>query len=204
MNGADMKEVDGRSEKGARTKKAIIKATMDLLVDKGPGALTAGNLAKQAKTSKASLFHHFKNMDDVYIAMIEDQLDKSRLAFKPSEFRGLEDFLLELGSQIIEANPISRKRAAAFAEFYVLSGHNKKFRQVHRALHELVSDYLEKTIATLIGRRLVASDRPVIGALIIALEGLAVVHIVADDAKDLANAWTWTVEMISNALKQRT
>lgn len=199
-----MNPTDGRCERGARTKSAIIKATMELLVANGPGALTAGNLAKQAEISKASLFHHFKNMDDVYIAMIEDQLDQARLTLKPSEFRGLEDFLLELGRQIVESNAIGRKRAAAFAEFYALSGHNKKFRQVHGALHELVSDYLEKTIATLIGRRLVAADRPVLVTLMIALEGLAMINIVADDGKDLASAWTWTVKMICNTLKEGT
>ena len=53
------------------SKEALLTAAIDLFANKGYEATSVSMVAKQAGLSKASVFHHFKNKEQLYVSSIE-------------------------------------------------------------------------------------------------------------------------------------
>jgi AcrR family transcriptional regulator len=68
---------DGRVQRGARTRAAIVDALLSLL-EKGEGQPTAREIADTAGVSLRSVFQHFADMESLYASCVERQF--ARLA----------------------------------------------------------------------------------------------------------------------------
>jgi TetR/AcrR family transcriptional regulator len=77
---------------------AILEAAEILFADKGFDAVSMSAIAKLAKTSKPNIYHHFKNKDDLYLAIMKTAVQRSAtlldaLEESPGTFRQrLADF----------------------------------------------------------------------------------------------------------------
>jgi AcrR family transcriptional regulator len=60
-----------RTEAGARTRVAILKAAVRLLGRERPDMLSASALAKETGVSKATIFHHFHTLDEIPVVALE-------------------------------------------------------------------------------------------------------------------------------------
>lgn len=56
---------------------AILEAAEILFADKGFDAVSVSAIAKQAKTSKANIYHHFKSKNALYLAVIKTAIQRS-------------------------------------------------------------------------------------------------------------------------------
>jgi len=56
---------DGRKLRGEKTRRAILMAAIQVLSEHGKAGFSARTVAEQAGISKAALFHHFANMDEI-------------------------------------------------------------------------------------------------------------------------------------------
>jgi AcrR family transcriptional regulator len=63
--------VDGRRERGRRTRESILHAALDLASVEGLEGLTIGRLASELKMSKSGLFAHFGSKEELQLATIE-------------------------------------------------------------------------------------------------------------------------------------
>jgi len=90
-----------RAELGRKTKAAIVEAALRMLGRDGPEAITATALAREARISKATIFHHFRAMDEIPAAALElfwtQVLDQ-----KASKTTSLRGYLEELGEQMFD------------------------------------------------------------------------------------------------------
>ncbi|BAY21246.1 TetR family transcriptional regulator [Calothrix sp. NIES-2100] len=57
------------------TREQILKAAMDLFLDKGYHATSIDDVAKKAKISKGLLYHYFKGKEDLIAAMVDVRLN---------------------------------------------------------------------------------------------------------------------------------
>ncbi|MDZ8055626.1 MAG: TetR/AcrR family transcriptional regulator [Aulosira sp. ZfuVER01] len=57
------------------TSEQILKAAMDLFLDKGYHATSIDDVAKKAKISKGLLYHYFKGKEDLFAAMVDVRLN---------------------------------------------------------------------------------------------------------------------------------
>jgi AcrR family transcriptional regulator len=64
-------EVDGRRERGRRTRESILEAAVDLASVEGLDGLTIGRLATALGMSKSGLFAHFGSKEELQLASID-------------------------------------------------------------------------------------------------------------------------------------
>lgn len=71
---------EGRQTRNtARTRRAVLDAATQLILDKGT-AVTLAEVASAAGVSKSGLIHHFGNRDQLVIAVVEDMFEQFRSA----------------------------------------------------------------------------------------------------------------------------
>lgn len=97
-------------------KQEIVEAAIALIAAGGNSALTATALAQATGMSKANIFHHFKTIDDIVIAALE-QFIQSMPAMTPSLGTSLRDWLIALGSDTVEVMEAKRQEAGAYLAF---------------------------------------------------------------------------------------
>lgn len=139
------KDSDRRREKGERTRKGILQAAVELIGLKGLKAFTAQALAERARISKAALYHHFKNLDDILPLTADvfwDLWEKMMGGPKPPT---LAAYLKRLGHAITDPTLMSHPIARASIELYRLSFFNEPVR---KAMSKLLKE----------GRRRLAAD----------------------------------------------
>lgn len=100
------------------TKTAILQAAIALLGRAGADGFSASALAAETGVSKATLFHHFKSMDDIPIEAL-DLLSDQALAFDLPADAGLAEFLEEIGE--ISFNILEARRGFLQAYFTFVS-----------------------------------------------------------------------------------
>ncbi len=57
--------------------KAILEAAESLFAEKGFDAVSMSAIARLANTSKPNIYHHFKNKDDLYLAVMKTAVQRS-------------------------------------------------------------------------------------------------------------------------------
>ena len=60
-----------RKEQGEQTRQAIIEVTTRLFATRGYAGTSLDLIAKEAKTSKSSIFWHFENKEDLLFTVVD-------------------------------------------------------------------------------------------------------------------------------------
>lgn len=89
-----------RTEIGTRTRTAILDAAIALLGRAGPEGITASAIAREAGVSKATLFHHFRTIDEIPLVAL-DRFWASSIAQRGSAASSLRGYLSGLGKQVM-------------------------------------------------------------------------------------------------------
>jgi len=97
------------------TRLALLNAAIDLLVDRGLGALTTTRLAEHAGFTRGALQHHFASRDDFLVQLYNFALS-AELPRIPAEAASLQlDERVEILISFLEENAASRWQAASIA-----------------------------------------------------------------------------------------
>jgi len=97
------------------TRLALLNAAIDLLVDRGFGALTTTRLAEHAGFTRGALQHHFASRDDLLVQLYNFALS-AELPRIPAEAASLPlDERVEILISFLEENAASRWQAASIA-----------------------------------------------------------------------------------------
>jgi len=89
---------DSSGESGSTGERAILEAAEILFAEKGFAAVSMSAIAKLANTSKPNIYHHFKNKNDLYLAIMKTAVERSSVLLDaledaPGTFRQrLSDF----------------------------------------------------------------------------------------------------------------
>lgn len=89
-----------RSKAGERTRAAILDSAIRILGRDGPDHFSASALAKESGVSKATLFHHFRAIDEIPMLAMERFWTQS-LATEKKDTASARAYLLQLGEQIL-------------------------------------------------------------------------------------------------------
>lgn len=77
QNNKPQKTAGKQQEKSARTKKALIQATIDLMVERGFANLNVSDIAARAGVSSGARVHHFSSKNDLLLAAVEHSYNES-------------------------------------------------------------------------------------------------------------------------------
>lgn len=100
------------------TRTAIVEAAIVLLGRDGPDGFSASALAREVGISKANLFHHFPNFDEIPLAAL-DMLGAAMLAPAGKPPATARDWLLQLGSTTFK---ITREQQGFLRAYFVFFG----------------------------------------------------------------------------------
>ena len=91
-----------RKEQGEHTRQTIIDVTTRLFASRGYAGTSLDLIAKEAKTSKSSIFWHFENKEDLLFTVVD---------------RAMSDWEVRAGSEIL-AQPDPPRQLAKLIELY--------------------------------------------------------------------------------------
>jgi len=113
--------------------KAILDAAEILFADKGFSAVSMSAIARLANTSKPNIYHHFKNKNDLYLAIMKTAVERTselldKLEAANGTFRQrLSDFA---AGQL--NNILAHKRSTQLILREALSGNSQPGREISR------------------------------------------------------------------------
>ncbi len=88
-----------RTKAGDRTRAAILDATIRFLGREGPDRFSASTVANEAGVSKATVFHHFRSLDEIPLLAL-DRFWASSLSRDSAEIASARDYLIDLAHQL--------------------------------------------------------------------------------------------------------
>jgi AcrR family transcriptional regulator len=192
-------ETDLRIENGRQTRQSIISAAFQVMIREGPKGLTAGKIAKAAKISKASLFHHFAGVDDVTFAVLEDVFEQFSTKMSGGRHKTVADYVYHIGLGPLKAPESARKVTAAFLHFYQRAAHDEAFRKQQEKTTDLLLSRIGEGIETILKRPLNKHEQQTVPVLIaMCLEGLGVFCITFKERGELEAVWRLFANSIGN------
>lgn len=130
--------IKGRSD-GEETKRRIVEKASQLFVQKGYGAVTMNEVCSAAKVSKGSLYHHFPSKDELFLYVMEEDLEHwlSDWERKKSLISGEEERFYALGEHY--ANDYQNPLIQALEEYSRSRTHSAEVYERLARLHESAS-----------------------------------------------------------------
>jgi TetR/AcrR family transcriptional regulator, regulator of autoinduction and epiphytic fitness len=148
--GAVAVPTDGRAARAARTRDAIVDATV-ALVESGDLRPTAPRIAERAGVSVRSVFQHFDDLPSLYTAVVQRVVERLAAVVAPTDAGGPLDGrivdLVEHRAALFEAVTPFRRAAAVHGPFA---------REIRDAVAQGAS-FLREEVATVFARELAAA-----------------------------------------------
>lgn len=106
------------------TKEYITNTAFKILSKEGAKSLTSARLIEEAGISKGGLYHHFENLDEVYLSVLEMLTDSLTEGFFDLEFRDID----HLNEVLVETvfDEIEDLKDVYSSVFYFISSSNLK------------------------------------------------------------------------------
>ena len=90
----DNHRMNKQRERAEATRRKLVTAAYQVIRADGIENLSANKIVQTAGVSKGSFFHHFAQMEDLYLEILTDLTQAFDEGLTPEKFDSLEDFLL--------------------------------------------------------------------------------------------------------------
>ena len=133
-----------------RTRTALRKALMDLMIEKGFDAISVADIAERADVSRAAFYMHFKDKEDLLFRSMKDIYDE--LVKSHDAVIGSQDFVRAFATDDHEifCDPADFEHVAEHREFYRIlvseRGVASFVVQVRKYLADIIETHLTKPL----------------------------------------------------------
>jgi len=170
---------------------------MTLLGREGPENFSASALAKAAKVSKATLFHHFSSINQIPLAAFEHVWLQTLSDHRRRNMRA-HAYIKDLGREVVSIAERRRDFLSAYFVFFTKAIFEASFRDRFHASSKQMHQAMTAALGAKLPENLSASDIEARIRLIeMALDGLALHLLVTTDARKLRSAWDLFAEVLS-------
>lgn len=188
---------DKRLLKGEETYNRILDSALDLISENGINGISAAKIASLSGISKSTLFHHFKSVDAIPEAVLNEILDELLEPMNVDNYKTLEEYLISFGSGIITSKKNYNKIYKSFFSFY----NESLFNEIYRSI---IKNYLEKSkmklnaeIRTYLSGDITDLEIDNLSSLIISsLDGIGIHLLIRDDSDEYYRIWNLQVQCI--------
>ena len=179
------------------SRQSIIEAATALMSSGGPEALTASALAEAAGVSKATLFHHFKSLDDIVLEAFE-QFIMALPSIGGDAPASLREWLLALGSDTTAAVGDAPRLSRAYFAFVSRAQSDERLR---RRLAEIIEAVVLAFESSLAGYRPASTPErrtALANLVLIAGDGLAIHRgLFPERSQSQEAAWRAFVDLVA-------
>ncbi|ASG68321.1 hypothetical protein fh0823_13040 [Francisella halioticida] len=114
--------------KTEKTKQKILKSVYQIVKKEGVHAISSTNIIKTAKISKGRFFHHFHQVEDLYLYILDSFVEKLGRKIPPEKFESFQEFInnyVEYSFTMLRQSP---EEASLIFYFVGHCQHNQKYR----------------------------------------------------------------------------
>ena len=193
-----------RTKTGERTRTTILEATIRILGRDGPDRFSASTLAKEAGVSKATLFHHFRTLDEIPIVAMEKFWVQS-FASKSADRTSARVYLLELGALMLALPQRRATLLKAHVVFLVKAVFDPQLQKRLAAGAALMQGRMLQELAARSPAGVERRELEIVAHIVaIALDGLMMAAVTARSPAERnlsRRAWTRLVDLMVTELK---
>jgi AcrR family transcriptional regulator len=172
------------------TRAAIIEAAVAILGRTGPAGLTASALTRAVGISKATLFHHFRTVDEIPLVALE-HLALQLQAFSSPERKSSRHAIEALGEAADELVERQREFLNAYFVFFAKALFDETLREKLAVCGEQSRAVVAQIVRTNIEGVKTARDvEDFVNLIAIMLDGLALHLLLAQDKRPIMRAWS--------------
>lgn len=172
------------------TRAAIIEAAVSILGRTGSAGLTASTLTQAVGISKATLFHHFRTVDEIPLVALE-HLTLQLQAFSPSEKKSSRRTIEALGQAADALVEDQRDFLNAYFVFFSKALFDKTLRDKLAACGAQSRAVIAELVRTNIEGAKTARDvEDFVNLIAMMLDGLSLHLLLARDKRPIMRAWS--------------
>jgi AcrR family transcriptional regulator len=172
------------------TRIAIIEAAVRILGRSGPDGLSASSLTREVGISKATLFHHFRSIDEIPLLALE-HLALQLQAFAPPEKAARGNAIEALGEGTRALIEQHRDFLNAYFVFFSKAlfdpALRKRLAECGGEARAVIRQLVAATMASTASER---DTDDIVNMVAIMLDGLALHLMLFDDQRPLMRAWS--------------
>ena len=193
--------IDGRRERGFKTKEKILLAALELLAEEGAQKLSASKLAQKAGVSKSNLFHHFRSVNDIPLEAMKLFAGNMMQPVREKRYERVTDYLHDLwqiGFGQAEENLKYYKGIIAYIQYAL---HDERYRASMAAFSREFTAEVAKQLGEISGTAVSPSTLNTVATLVVTtLDGMGMHYLVNDDLASYHEAWQALVALLEDML----
>lgn len=120
--------MNSHQTKTEQTKQKILQAVYKIVKEEGVQMLSSTKIIKKAEISKGRFFHHFSQIDDLYLYILDCFVEKLEVNLAPIKFKDFEEFLHQATEYSFFLLDQSSEEIIMIFYFLGYSQHNFKYR----------------------------------------------------------------------------
>lgn len=118
-----------RQQQAQTTKKRILEQAYAIVRQEGVQALSANKIVKAAGISKGGFFHHFPQIEDLYLYLLDDLMQTLLQASKPDQVQTFSEFMAASCEFLFDFLEQSPEITTTLFYFLSLSPHNPAYQE---------------------------------------------------------------------------
>jgi AcrR family transcriptional regulator len=159
------------SGKRERTRERLVEAAAELIGQHGHEALVLEAVAEKAGVTRRTIYDHFRNKDDLIVAVIYYERTELFVPIKPGQT--LQAYLRAIGKAVIDASIDNRKLGRSTASFHLYAlTHEDMRRRVVDGSHKIFEKMEAKMVEAFGREALGMPPRKFVRVLLAVTEGL--------------------------------
>ncbi len=190
--------MDQRRAKGEETKQKIIEAAIEIVSTQGIKGLSAKKVADNAGISKSNVFHHFKSVDDILLAMIAGLCETMTAALRDHNFTSLEPFLQTMGSSTFSLSDQELAYYRVLFAFYDDAVFHERYKEQLLTIKNEFAKYLKTMILEIEG---VEISTELSEMITMDLDGLGLHYLIECDTEKFKKIWDLKVKQYIFTIK---
>ncbi len=132
--------MNSRQEQANKTKNKLIAAALSIIRQHGFQELSANRIAEVAGVSKGGIFHHFPQIEDLYLYILDSTIEQFNEDLDPYRYKNLGDYINFVSDYMMEFLDTNPERVIALYYFVSQSQHNIEYQ---KRLQIMMEDSLE-------------------------------------------------------------
>lgn len=135
-----------RTEQAKATRIKIIGTALDILSTEGAASLTSGTLSRRLGMSKGTLFHHFKNMEEIHLAVLESITKTMTKDVDAKEYDSASKLFEAVVDAVFTEYEVHRGVHVTLLHFIGIADHNETYRLKLKDLFEEMISSWERSL----------------------------------------------------------
>ena len=166
------------------TKKALVDAAYKIIKESGFQEISANKIVEVSGLSKGSVFHHFPQIEDLYLHILDKTIEKYNEELEPGRFSSFERYISFTSDYLLDSLDEHPESTIALFYFFSRCQHNPEYQARLQKMMEDSFEVWSGKLASFFGHTLSKSEKDfLIRTMDIYFGGLSTHYLIFKDKK---------------------